>query len=539
MKKIINKNIGLIGIIIGLLIVSSVISCIEDDTETKPNGNEINSDIHLVYNNLVSYPFTTIKSGEPTFDMGTSAYNFRINTITIVSDETPPPPSSIFSIDAKTGEITVDNSEGKLVAGTYTFSLSISNINGYLNEENVFTLEVLENPVGYDIDKANVETNYLENSDIATVTYVDNSTEGNIVSDVTYSLVGDPAGFAIDETSGVISKNTDASSGEHNLSVIISSNMAPQTFADILKVTVGEAPVLTYVQADNTTPLKNVVLSPWTAYSSAPPVMDGMNVVSYEIILPETLEAGSVTVNTDGSIAILADQNLPIGTHKLEVKATNAADISATFDAFTLTVETRWEPVDLFNDTFDDDSTGLVDPGNTLYPDFAGYTLGADNLWNKAVIPKPGLPTVKGIRVQNPGANNHYLVRTVEIAGVKAMKVTFGEQFGYNSKFVDETYSRGLYAGESTADLESGSFNMASWTTVMAASDPRWPEGKDVTWPTRIPNEIKDVNVDLSNIAGTTLKLAWYIGGGKSQNGQYVIDYCNAQVSVPFPAEEE
>ncbi|RXP44528.1 hypothetical protein EC396_17375 [Lutibacter sp. HS1-25] len=533
------KNIKWIKVVFTFLIIGNLFSCVEDADNYKDNPYILNSDIGLQYENMSTYSYQELlKSEKPSFNIDKSQYAFSLLTIK-KGGATITTGVSIFTIDPATGVVTIDNKNAGLTPGEiYSFDIGIGNVNGIIRNNDAFSLEIYDTPLNYTISNSTYDAKYLEVADIATVTYVDTSENGDVLSDITYSLSNPPAGFSINSTTGVISKNTDATSGVHDISVTINSNIGPKTFSNVLKVTVGDAPSLTYVKADNTTPLTNVVLSPWTAYASSAPQMVGMNAVSYEIILPETLTAGSVIANNDGTITVLVDQNLPIGTHSLGVIATNIAGISASFDnIFTLTVETRWETTDLFNDTFDDDLTGPIDPGNTLYPDFAGYTLGTINSWNKAIIEKAGSPTIQGVRVQNPGTDHHYLVRTVDITGVKAMKISFGEQWGYNDKFATETYQRALYAGESTSDLESGSFNPASWTEIMGKTDTRWPGSS--TWSSRIPNPIDNIAVDLSAISGNTLKLAWYIGGDTAQNGQYAIDYCNAQVSVAFTAEEQ
>jgi hypothetical protein len=128
-------------------------------------------------------------------------------------------------------------------------------------------------------------------------------------------------------------------------------------------------------------------------------------------------------------------------------------------------------------------------------------------------------------------------VRSIDITGVKALKVSFEEQFGYNDAFVTK-YNRALYAGESTSDLDGGTFDPANWTTVMAFDDTRWAGTS--TWASRVPSSVDDVLVDLSSVTGNTLKLSWFIGViSAAQNGQYIIDSCNAQVSLAFEAEEQ
>ena len=67
--------------------------------------------------------------------------------------------------------------------------------------------------------------------------------------------------------------------------------------------------------------------------------------------------------------------------------------------------------------------------------------------------------------------------------------------------------------------------------------DPRWTGAP--TWATRVPGNVGDITIDLSAISGNTLKLNWHLGAiSAAQNGQYVIDYCNAQYAAAFPAEE-
>ncbi len=527
-------------LVFSFVMVFSLISCEDEDSETFENIHSFDKNIELSYEDIVTYAYKEdILSNQPTFTIDGTVYNFSILEILLSDSSELTEGLSNFEINEDTGVVKIKNSNGILISGeTYSFNIGVGNVDGIIRNDNSFQLSVNEIPLDYSISTSTYNSNFLENVDVATIGFVDTSTNTDVLDDVTYSLVDPDPGFSIHSTTGVISKTTDATPGSHSISVQISTNVGSKVFEDVLTVTVGEAPTLKYFQHDGVSPLSKVVLSPWTAYTTTVPSLIGMNAVSYEIVLPQELTAGTISANNDGTISISADQNLLVGSdYPIGVIATNSSGISATFnDIFTITVENRWEATDLFNDTFDDDTTGSVDPGNLLYPDFSGYTLGTANSWNKAVIEKAGKPTIRGVRVQNPGTNHHYLVRSVDITVVKALKISFGEQLGYNQGFVD-AHKRGLYVGESTSDLNGGIFTLANWTEIMADSDTRWTSSS--TWSTRVPNDVGNIMLDLSAISGNTLKIAWYIGGASpAKNGQYAIDYVNAQYAAAFTAEE-
>lgn len=497
------------------------------------------NDGSLVYEDVTSYPISgNISTTAPTFEY--------VGVYSLAIDEIAAPEGSVhsdskFEIDEEDGTIVYDNENESLSEGVYSISVRVQNSGGVAVHDQVVDFNILAVPVDLSIDNSVVEAGIFATGVIATVTASDISGEGAITS-ISYSLADSSAsGFTINSSTGEISKTVNAISGENKISVSVNTNLGAKIFTDVLTVTVGPPPTIEYFQQDGTTALTNVVLSPYTAYTtSAPTLTDMEGSGGWEAILPEALAdyASEFSVDLDGKLSIAADAKLPLGTHVIGVKVTNAGDVSYNFtEQFTIEVEERWEAVDLFNDTFDDGSTGKIIPGNTLYPDYAGYTLEkAETDWSKAVITKSGKPTISGLRIQNPATNNHYLVRTIDVSAVKSMRISFVEVSGYNAAFLT-VYTRGLYAGDSTSDLEGGTFNPANWNEVMAANDERWPTTS--TWATRVGNTVSNVVVDRSAIAGNTLKLAWYIGSTTGQNGQYVIDGVNAQYTSAFPAEEE
>ena len=534
-----NNKIKILSLL--TLVLVFFMGCEDNNNETFENNYIINDDINLTYTNLETYSYLgEIVSDVPSFKIDASVYSISILEIN-TSQGKLTNNADKFAIDPKVGVIAIDNEKGILIPGeTYNFTVGVNNVNGVIKFENAYTVSVNQIPLDYTITSDAVNIGFLDEVDVATVTYTD--TSGSNVIDATsveYKLANAPDGFSINKDTGVISRNTSASSGVHKLSVTIATNVGQVTFDDVVTVTIGPAPTIEYSQSSGSNALTNVTLSPWTAYKTATPNLQGMDATGgYEVILPATLTAGSVIVNADGSLEILADQNLAEGTYSIGVNVTNGAGTTVPFeDLFTITVETRWEASPLFEDNFNDGADGSIDQGNAIYADYKGFTIGKSSKWQKKTVTKNGLPDLEGLRVFNPGATENYLVRSVDITGVKAMRVSFAEAFGYNDEFVT-TYLRGFYAGESTADLEADTFNSANWTTIMASDDSRWLGSSN--WQTRVTVSIPNIPIDLSNISGNDLKLAWSLNSnnGAAQNGQYFLDDIKAEISIAFPAEE-
>ena len=78
---------------------------------------------------------------------------------------------------------------------------------------------------------------------------------------------------------------------------------------DLLTINVGPSPTLSLLQLDGTTALTRVTLSPYTAYTSYPPVLSDMTAASWEIILPAALDnfKNFFSMGSAGEITIAAD----------------------------------------------------------------------------------------------------------------------------------------------------------------------------------------------------------------------------------------
>ncbi len=532
------KKTNFLKLIVALVIGAACFSACEERVPslyTEYNPKPITADPgNLIYEGLISYPeLTTISTDTPQV-LVEGVYKFRLDTI--IASEGASFNQSMFAIDSETGVVTYDNKNGDITMGLYHVSVNLSNTAGIAIFDDVSQIEILDVPVSATVDNAAVDAGALQLGVLSTVSYTDDSPEGSIVS-VTYALANAVDGFEINAETGEISKTGSAAEGENVISVTLITNLGSKSFENLVTVTVGTPPTIEYVQADGTSALTNVTLSPWTAYTSYVPVLSGMEASGgWEAILPEGLDPAAVIANADGSISVLADQNIAVGEYKIGVKATNGGQVSFEFpEQFTLTVETRWS--DLFVDDFNDGQVGdLV----TLYPDYTNYTLSGTNEWTKVKLTKAGLPDIEGLRRFNPATSDACVVRKIDnIAGIKAIKVSFDEVFGYNDAFITK-FDRGFYFGENVSGLESGTFVDGDWNVIMDASDLGWTGSS--TWSTRTPTTVQSVDVNLENVIGTTIYLAWRLSpkAGETQgNGQYVLDKVSVTASTAFTAEEE
>lgn len=517
MKNIRKKNLldEFFGIIVSLFVLVNFTSCVENEsTEVTPNPNALNSNIELNYKNLTTYSFKEVFTITPSFDMGTYAYAFKLFQLKFNGAAIP---SGVFSIDEKTGVITIDNTEDKLDVGLYTVDLEIQNIEGYYAAPNAFTVEILDIPLDATSEPTTVNVAFLEVKDIATITAIDTSESGDVLEGITYSLVDAPDGIMIDNTTGKISKNRNAPEGEHLITVTIATtNLGAKTFENILTVTVGEkpdvVPGLKYVQADGVTTLTNVTLGQNTAYSTVAPIMEAIDLTQpYAIILPVELQGLDITINTDASIAIAADQNLPVGVYPIGVQATDTFNVSFDYEGlFMVTVgDAEWTQV-YFNDfNYDPDGNRWKNnqQGQKVDPDYLkSYAFG-----NSSAIATGGVENADSnisLHAMRLNATNNTASRDMDAVltlkltmdeSWQEMRVSFNEMFSLNQT-VYSSYGEGrtLSFSHNVDDLVGGvAFNNeGQQTTILAGDDASWStEFKWVDTSDEDMNKIENKNV--------------------------------------------
>ena len=304
------------------------------------------SDNPLTYTNLTSYPLVgAITSSVPAGDFETP-YRYRLLNATSTTGSSFN--KAVFAINVDTGAITYGNAGNTISTGVYSLDVGVTNSNGMAVYEGAYKLTILDVPIQVNIDAAQVEAGIFEQGVIATVSYTDTSASGSDVTSVSYALVEPPVGFTINATTGAISKVNGAVSGANPLTVRVTTNTGTVVVQNLLTVVVGAPPTLQMVQQDGTTALSKAVVSPFTAYTTAAPVVDGMSPTQWEIVFPKSLVnsnpdvvAGETAIDfsssfsveePSGKVSVAADAGLPGGLHTLSLKATNATASEFTFD---------------------------------------------------------------------------------------------------------------------------------------------------------------------------------------------------------------
>ncbi len=532
-----------------LLFSLIIFSCEErvelDYIEFTP-GSLASNDGKIIYANVDVYPLLDVISTD------TPSVDNSINTGLVFSIDTVKAPTessfdySKFSIDKPSGVITYDNTMGGLTEGNYMVSVSVDNAGGVAKYDDAVTISVLSVPIQVNIDNESVDVGSLQTGEIATASVTDLSGQG-VVSMITYQLIDAPDIYTINETSGIISKVKAANSGSVKLSVQVGSNLGAVVASDLLTVNVGPSPTLNLLQLDGTTPLTRVTLSPYTAYTSYPPVLNDMTAVSWSIILPPSLDnfKNFFSMGAAGEITIAADANLPEGDYKIGVTPQNAGGISLEFpEVLTVKVENRSTVVfeDLINGDGDSAPPGTVDGWSTHL--ISGTADGSSWKKMKAVAGKWGSMRrwMGGTYV---GDSDECVVREIDLSSIdktKPTKIVFGEVIGYGPAYMNK-YDRAFYYGEDTTNLSLGTWSDAEWVPLTGLG----LEGTDwlgANWNSgNGPPQDYTKSINLNTISGNKIYLNWRMRRKDSQtgkqNGQWVINDVRIEQPDVYNAEEE
>ena len=537
-------------LLISLFSLVFILGCEDEETVMSPFEQPVlnSNDGSLTYTAANSYPVPgTITGSTPSFSTDTP-YRFRI--IEVSSPTNSSYTLNSFSIDLSSGVISYDNKNNTISTGTYSLDIGVSNINGLAIHQDVFNLTVLDVPVTLSVDNTTVDAGIFQQGVVATVSHTDTSTDG-VVSSVEYALIDPPAGFKIDKDTGEISKENGAVSGDNLLSVEVTTNVGKVAATNLVNIIVGDPPTIELFKNGTTTSLSKVVLSPYSAYTTAAPVVDGMAPTSWEIIFPKSLvnnepdvSAGEEAIDyssffsvedATGKVSVAADADLPLGVHVLSLKATNATDSEFTFDdILTLEVELRWETTPIYENDFSGGAGTQI-----TFPSLNGASSAFVHVPNHGRIAKPVLkyqwanaPTDAAVELEIP----------VEGTDIKKLRVSFWEAFGYGAVIIDR-YNKTLAQYQSTDGTNS--LDTSTWTDVMGVSDSSWstaPQWGALSVAT--PDAFNEVSGKLVQVAPDTktVYLYWRFfrkDGQAHNNGQYLLRNFFIEGAKAFPAEEQ
>ena len=536
-----------------LLFALIIFSCEErvelDYVEFTP-GSLADNDGKIIYSDVDVYPvLDVISTDTPSVDNSiNTGLVFNIDTVKAPAESTFD--YSKFSIDKPSGIISYDNSMGGLTEGNYSITLSVDNAGGVARYDDVVTISVLSVPIQINIDSESVDVGSLQIGEIATASVTDLSGQG-VVSMVTYQLVDASDIYSINETTGVISKDKAANSGSVKLSVQVGSNLGAVVASDLLTVNVGPSPTISLLQLDGSTPLTRVTLSPYTAYTSYPPVLSDMTAASWDIILPPTLDnfKNFFSMGAAGEITIASDANLPEGDYKIGVTPKNAGGISLDFpEVLTIKVENRSAVVfeDLINDHPGEDDSAPPSAVNGWSSHVISGTKDDGSSWKKmkAVAGKWGSMR-RWMGGSYVGDSDECVIREIDLSSIDKTKPTtivFGEVIGYGPAYMNK-YDRAFYYGEDITNVSSGTWNDAEWVPLNGLG----LEGADwlgANWNAgNGPPQDYTKSINLNSISGDKVYLNWRMRRKDSQtgkqNGQWVINDIRIEQPDVYAAEEE
>ena len=547
----------LFSIIISTLFI--VLSC--DDEETvelyEPQLIDANS-TSLVYEKLTAYPLLgSIQSANPTTSDLETPYGFRILKTSSPSQSNFV--QAAFTIDRESGIISYGNINNTISTGTFSVDVGLVNTNGMAVYENAFELIILDVPLEVVIDKNEVEAGIFEQGVMATISYTDTSGTDQITS-ATYKLIDPPAGFEINSSTGEISKVKGAASGPNSLSVEITTNAGVVTAPNVLTVNVGESPTIEMFQQDGSTPLTKTVLSPNTAYTTSAPEVTGMNPTKWEVIFPASLvnsdtELGEVidfsssfsVEEPSGKVSIAEDAGLPLGTHSLGLKATNASDDEFEFkDVLTIEVEDRWdtviyEPSDF--DTFNGITLHHLDSPTSFLATTDNHGMAK-------------MPVVKWQSINGAG-NSSRIDAAMELKipiinpSIRKARISFYEASGYNNFYVTR-HERKVYSYQA-ADTTPPAADPSTWNLMIDNDDTMWStiaqwpalkEARDVTNTAPDVTLFNKMEGKTVSVSSDTQNLYFFLRLTKVSDehptqGQWLIADFMVEASLAFPAEEQ
>ena len=529
-----------------------LLSCEEEETVELYEQESISlDDSTLVYDKLTAYPaLGSIQSANPTGVEFETPYRFRLLNISSSTQSSFVP--AAFSIDPESGVLSYNNANNTISVGTFSVDVGVANTNGMAVKENAFELTILDVPATINIDISEVEAGIFQQGVMATVSYTDTSGTGAI-SSATYALIEPPVGFEINSTTGAISKVSGAISGLNLLSVKVTTNVGVIIAENILTVDVGDSPTLEMLQQDGLTPLTKTVLSPNTPYTTSAPLVTGMNPTKWEIIFPTSIvntdpELGEIidfsssfsVEEPSGKVLISEDAGLPIGSHSLKLKATNATGDEFEFpNELIIEVEERWETTPVYENDFSAQGTQL---------EFHKMGSTGSSASLKASHPKCDNGPVMRFGVFNPPANYSDGAAEFKIpvqgTSIKKLRIGFYEIFGYNDWWVNR-YKRTISSYQSTDDTSS--LDTDNWSILDANFSSNHRFGSTFS-PWSI-DKYNFVSSETSSISTSTKNVSFfirlqYVGDtlspvGPQAGGQWLLRNLIIEASKAFPAEEQ
>ncbi len=512
MKKIFNIPAAK-SMLIGIICFSSC-ETVYDGTYDRYNPTPITlENVNLNYEPVSSYPIpdVMIDSKAPTYD-AEGPVDFGIDTVVAVNDTKFQ--IGKFKINRSSGMVSYDNKGGTIEPGVYLVDISILNTTGYAVVDSAYKLTILSVPIDVAADPVSADVEYLYSGVVSTLSYVPVDVSEEELGKVTFEIDPEVKGFSIDKTD--IVKNTDATPGEHKLTILVTTDLGETELKNLVTVTVGEKPELKYYQQNGTDSLGKITLSPWASYTTAPPVLTGMTADGWKVILPDDAPgalADAVSVDASGSVMVEGGHGIPDGDYLIGVKAGYGEEWVTFKDLFTLSVVTDWGEMVIANEDLDD-TKGIV---TYVKAD------GTDRKFNFN-INTAGYPAAK------------LFFKTAEtIDSWMILKLSMPADYdGNDFKVVfDEELNKGVANYTEFTRTVEFSHDQASWSVSMANDDDAWPRDTPGTYTIRSSPVVLDA-------AQPEFYFKWhYVNLSVSENGTFYINNIKFKYSKYFEPVEE
>ncbi|WP_044210544.1 Ig domain-containing protein [Flammeovirga sp. OC4] len=430
---------------------------------------------------IVELPFAINYEGQPTSFNFTHQGVMASPTITDLQDLTV----EGYELVPEVPGISI-NEEGQIIKenndtpdGDYAFEVVMTTDKGVKRFDSVYVTTVLPLNIDLTYEAQTVNFNYvgeIASPDISTVEDLD-------INDFTYSMTGTDGnaveGLVIDENTGVISKtNYNTPPATHQLTVTVTTPIGDKIFADVMTVTVGERPELTYSGAtQGGATLTTATLSPWSGMSASINVDVTTIGTDLEFSFLDNQFTGIAIDATTGVITVAEDSNIPEGTYPVNISIlvkdhglNEVMNYENVFNIVSSLEAGKAEEVleDFMDDTTYPNNLKLEEDVNGFQnADFGDKAFTAVPFWQ--IRTQKGLKgaqgTVEGSKI--PAGQDFAstaLVKSIQIdADVRGLTVSFDEMYGYNESNADQTEKTLTYNYDQDIDAE---IVESGWTTI-------------------------------------------------------------------------
>lgn len=473
------KKYTFIFCFIAAVLSLTCVSC--DDSDELSNMEQvISAPVISAYESVISGPKDTIQTSEAIFETAADIYKFSLIGIYSNNDEDLITSQELFSIDEKSGQISIISTKNKnaseLSLGTYIFSVGMDYLGGVVAFDSIASIEIIDLPFGVEYATNNFDLSFGLIGEFATVTV---NSEDETLEVLQYELTSAPDGITIDPITGTLSKETkNVATGSHSLSLRVRTNKGIKTFSGLVNIQVGEQPQLFYTNSD--TQFASVSISSWSGFTTAVggKTEDLGTGLTYSL---KESDINGLTINeSTGDITLVEDSNIAEGSYNVSITVVDDGGFEVDYDQiFSVLVTNSWEQValdELDVSAYADKEVRAVNDQFSFY-ETTKLNASAVEFVSYKHAPDAGTGFVAKGFAFNLGKNLEMdapLLREVAMDGTfRKVKVSFGETSV--GKIQSDNILRRFYFGYNRTELiDNSNFVDAEWNLLIAGDSEKW-----------------------------------------------------------------